>query len=95
MKLIYRIIGFAVVLIVLVAALLFFLNEKGYLKGSASEGVSNVKKSLSDIVDSIKKMKDDIKDSDHPIKDNIDTGTIGDDVDNFVHNTLDEIRDDG
>ena len=71
MKLILRLIGFAVVLLVLTAALLYFLNEKGVLKGALSEWVTSVKNDIMHMFGSTKDMVNDIKDSDTPLQDNI------------------------
>lgn len=71
MKTVYKIIGFAVVVIVLVAALLYFLNEKGVLKGPVSEWITSVKHDIMHIFGSTKDMVNDIKDSDTPLQDNI------------------------
>ena len=71
MKWILRIIGFAVVLVVLVAALLYFLNEKEILKGPISEWITNVKTDIISIFDHTKTMVDDMSDSEHPVNDSI------------------------
>ena len=71
MKTVYKIIGFAVVLIVLVAALLYFLNEKGVLKGPVSEWITGIKEDILHIFGQTKDMVNDIKDSDTPLQDNI------------------------
>lgn len=71
MKWILRIIGFAVVLVVLVAALLYFLNEKEILKGPISEWITNVKTDIISIFDHTKTMVDDMGDSEHPVNDSI------------------------
>ena len=71
MKNVYRIIGFVVVLIILVAALLYFLNEKGVLKGPVSEWITSVKQDILHMFGSTKDMVNDIKDSDTPLQDNI------------------------
>lgn len=71
MKWILRIIGFAVVLVVLVAALLYFLNEKEILKGPISEWITNVKTDIISIFDHTKAMVDDMGDSEHPVNDSI------------------------
>lgn len=71
MKLVYRIIGFAVVLIVLVAALLYFLNEKGVLKGPVHEWINSVKENVFNIKDDTENMIHQMKDSDDPLGDSL------------------------
>ena len=71
MKWVYRIIGFAVVLIVLVAALLYFLNEKGILKGPISNWINGIKTDIMHMFGQTKDMVNDIKDSDTPLQDNV------------------------
>ncbi len=71
MKWVYRIIGFAVVLIVLVAALLYFLNEKGVLKGPVSDWISGMKSDILRMFGRTQDMVNDIKDSDTPLQDNV------------------------
>ncbi len=71
MKTIYRIIGIVVVLIVLTAALLYFLNEKGVLKGPVSRWITGVKQDIMHMFGSTKDLVNDIKDSDTPWQDNI------------------------
>jgi hypothetical protein len=95
MKWVYRIIGFAVVLIVLVAALLYFLNEKGVLKGPVSEWVTSVKNSIMDIFHASSKMKEDLSNSDHPLDESIDRETLKDGVNDIVHETIEDVKDAG
>ncbi|MBQ5992461.1 MAG: hypothetical protein IJL62_08010 [Clostridia bacterium] len=71
MKHIYRIIGVVVVLVVLAAALLYFLNEKGILKGPVSDWVTNVKTDVIDIYERTKGMITDLIHSENPITDSI------------------------
>lgn len=71
MKTVYRIIGFAVVLIVLVAALLYFLNEKGVLRGPISNWINGIKADIMHMFGQTKDLVNDIKDSDTPIQDNV------------------------
>ena len=71
MKHVYRIIGVVVVLVVLAAALIYFLNEKGVLKGSVSEWVTNVKTDVINIYEHTKGMVNDLIKSDSPITDSI------------------------
>ena len=71
MKWVYRIIGFAVVLIILVAAILYFLNEKGVLKGPVSKWITSMKGDMMHMFGNTQDLVNDIKDSDTPIQDNI------------------------
>lgn len=71
MKHIYRIIGIIVVLVVLVAALLYFLNEKGLLKGPISDWVTHIKTDVIDIYEHTKDMINDLIHSENPITDSI------------------------
>lgn len=71
MKTVFRIIGIAVVLIVLAAALLYFLNEKGVLKGPVSQWITGVKQDIMHMFGSTKDLVNDIRDSDTPWQDNI------------------------
>jgi hypothetical protein len=71
MKLIFRIIGLVVVLAVLAAALLYFLNEKNILKGPVSDWINNVKENIFNIKDDTEEMINQMKDSDDPIGDSL------------------------
>ncbi len=71
MKHIFRIIGVIVVLIVLVAALLYYLNEKQILRGPISEWITNVKNDIISIFVHTKDMVDDMGNSESPVKDSI------------------------
>lgn len=71
MKHIYRFIGIVVVIVVLLAALLYFLNEKGILKGPISEWIENVKNDILSIFGHTKDMVNDMENADDPVKDSI------------------------
>jgi len=71
MKLVFRIIGIVVVLIILAAVLLYFLNEKGILKGPISDWITNVKQDIVNIFDHTKEMVDDMGTQEHPVQDSI------------------------
>ena len=71
MKHIYRVIGAVVVTVVLLAALLYYLNEKNILKGPISEWITNVKEDVISIFDHTKDMVDDMGNSQNPVTDSI------------------------
>ncbi len=71
MKTIFRIIGFAVVLVVLLGAALYYLNEKEILKGPISEWITNVKNDFISIFDHTKDMVDHMEQTDAPVMDSI------------------------
>lgn len=71
MKWILRVIGIIVVLVVLLAALLYFINEKGILKGPVSEWVTNVKNDILSIFGHTKDMVEDMGNSSSPVTDSI------------------------
>lgn len=71
MKWILRVIGIIVVLVVLAAALLYFLNEKGILKGPISDWVNNVKYDILSIFGHTKDMVHDMGNADNPVTDSI------------------------
>ena len=71
MKHIFRIIGAIVVIVVLAAALLYFVNEKGILKGPISDWVTNVKTDIINIFDHTKGMVDDMGNTENPVIDSI------------------------
>ena len=80
MKFIFRIIGIVVVVAVLLAALLYFLNEKNVLKGPVSEWIDNVKANVFNIKDDTEHLIDQMKDSDDPIGDTLNTNGRSNDV---------------
>jgi hypothetical protein len=71
MKWFFRIIGIIVVVIVLTAALLYYLNEKDILKGPISEWITNVKNDIISIFDHTKGMVNDMENSQNPVMDSI------------------------
>lgn len=71
MKWFFRIIGIIVVIIVLFAALLYFLNEKDILKGPISEWITNVKNDIISIFDHTKGMVDEMGNAENPVTDSI------------------------
>jgi hypothetical protein len=71
MKWFFRIVGIIVVVIVLVAALLYFLNEKQILKGPISDWITNVKNDFISIFDHTKDMVNDMEKADNPVTDSI------------------------
>lgn len=71
MKWFFRIIGIIVVVIVLVAALLYFLNEKQILKGPISDWITNVKNDIISIFDHTKDMVKDMEKTNNPVTDSI------------------------
>ncbi len=71
MKHIYRIIGVIVVIVVLAAWLLYFLNEKDILKGPISEWITNVKEDIISIFGHTKDMVEDMENSENPVTDSI------------------------
>ena len=71
MKHIYKAIGIIVVVIVLAAALLYFLNTKGILKGPISEWIDNVRDDIVSIFGHTKDMVDDMGKADNPVTDSI------------------------
>ena len=71
MKHVYKAIGIVVVIIVLAAALLYFLNEKGILKGPISEWIANVKEDIVSIFGHTKDMVNDLKEEDNPVTNSI------------------------
>jgi hypothetical protein len=71
MKWFFRIIGIIVVVIVLVAALLYFLNEKQILKGPISDWITNVKNDIISIFDHTKDMVQDMEKTNNPVTDSI------------------------
>ncbi len=71
MKHIYRIIGLIVVIVVLMAALLYYLNEKNILKGPISDWINNIKGDLISMFDHTKDMVDGMEHTEDPIKDSI------------------------
>lgn len=71
MKWILRLIGIIVLVVVLAAALLYFLNEKQILKGPISEWVTNVKNDILSIFGHTKDMVHDMGNADNPVTDSI------------------------
>jgi hypothetical protein len=71
MKHVYRFIGIVVVVIVLLAALLYFLNEKGILKGPISEWIDNVKEDILKIFGHTMDMVHDMGNEENPVTNSI------------------------
>ncbi|MBQ6234517.1 MAG: hypothetical protein IJK54_01235 [Clostridia bacterium] len=71
MKTLFRIIGIVVVVVVLVCALLYFMNEKGILKGPISDWVTDVTNDILHIFGSTKDMVNDMSSSENPFTDSI------------------------
>ncbi len=71
MKTLFRIIGIVVVVVVLVCALLYFMNEKGILKGPISDWVTDVTNDILHIFGSTKDMVNDMSSSENPVTDSI------------------------
>ena len=70
MKLIFAIIGFALVLVILAAAILYILNEKGILKGPLSEWITKVKNNILGIKNDTEEMIDQMKGTPEPVNQN-------------------------
>ena len=71
MKWLFRLIGIIVVVVVLACALLYFLNEKGILKGPISEWITDVTNDILHIFGSTKDMVNDMSSADNPVTDSI------------------------
>ena len=71
MKHVYKAIGIAVVIIVLVAALLYFLNTKNILKGPISEWITNVENDILSIFGHTKDMVHDMGNTENPVTNSI------------------------
>ncbi len=71
MKTLFRLIGIIVVVVVLACALLYFMNEKGILKGPISDWVTDVTNDILHIFGSTKDMVDDMSSSENPVTDSI------------------------
>ena len=71
MKHIYRFIGAVVVIVVLLATLLYYLNEKNILKGPISDWITNVKTDIVSIFDHTMDMVDDMGNTENPVTDSI------------------------
>ncbi|MBQ1633043.1 MAG: hypothetical protein II049_09510 [Clostridia bacterium] len=71
MKHIYRFIGIVVVIIVLLGALLYFLNEKGILKGPISDWIENIRNDILSMFGHTKDMVNDMENTENPVTDSI------------------------
>ena len=71
MKWLFKMIGIIVVVVVLACALLYFLNEKGVLKGPISEWINDVTSDILHIFGSTKDMVNDMSSTENPVTDSI------------------------
>ena len=66
MKHVFRFIGIVVVILILAAVVLYYLNEHGFLKGTLSEWITNMKNHVTGAVEDTKDVIDEFRGTAEP-----------------------------
>lgn len=66
MKNVFRLIGIIVVIVVLIAVVLYYLNEHGFLKGTLSEWITNMKNHVTGAYEDTKDVIDEFRGTSEP-----------------------------